>query len=577
MTQLKRASGRRGDGWAIALLLVVVALVWVPRMRGGIDLRWDAAVYYSTGTALAEGQGYRLINEPVDAQAVQYPPLLPVVAGAVQWLCGSTDPAVTGWWLRVLYAGIYAGYVLATYALSRWFFRPMPATALTLVAALHYQTIFLSDLLFAEIPFALCVVGLILLNRRQWAGATAGQTVLAWGAFLLRSAGIALLAAWVADALCRRQWKLAAARALLAAVPVVAWQGYVAWVTHSPAYVHPAYEYQRADYQYYNVPYADNLKLIDPFAPERGKITPIQLARRVVGNVPALVQGWGESVLSSRNSIDQIANTALKRLGLHPRVVEKITFGVTIALGLAVLGGIILLLVRREWLIGLYILAAAGTVVVTPWPSQFGRYLAPMIPLLLIALALAVGWIASRVMRLAAQRSELSSAERERSPAGMAWVTAVLAVLIVAEGAGVFRMYRPLVAAVRGRTPGAGEMGRLFYFNDGWAMYESAADWLRVNAPKDAIIASGAPQWVYLKTGHKSVMTPMVIDPAEAQRLLDGVPVTYAIDDQVDIGSITSRYLRPILQRDGQRWQVVYVAPDGKTRVMQRQASIPGQ
>ena len=64
-------------------MVLVAAALWVPRLTGPIDLRYDAGVYYTLGTALAEGRGYRLLNEPGEIEAIQYPPLLPlIVAGA---------------------------------------------------------------------------------------------------------------------------------------------------------------------------------------------------------------------------------------------------------------------------------------------------------------------------------------------------------------------------------------------------------------------------------------------------------------------------------------------------------------
>src|SRR5438132_8726577 len=69
----------------IALLLsALVVATWLPRMHGPIDLRWDGSVYYVLGTALAEGKGYRLLNEPGEIEAVQYPPLLPAIIAAHQ-------------------------------------------------------------------------------------------------------------------------------------------------------------------------------------------------------------------------------------------------------------------------------------------------------------------------------------------------------------------------------------------------------------------------------------------------------------------------------------------------------------
>ena len=39
------AQGRRLEAGLLVLLLLVWVATWVPRLRGPIDLRWDAAVY----------------------------------------------------------------------------------------------------------------------------------------------------------------------------------------------------------------------------------------------------------------------------------------------------------------------------------------------------------------------------------------------------------------------------------------------------------------------------------------------------------------------------------------------------
>ena len=63
---------RRGvDIALLALLALVVVATWAPRLHGPLDLRWDAGVYYVLGTSLAEGRGYRLLNEPGAIAAVQ--------------------------------------------------------------------------------------------------------------------------------------------------------------------------------------------------------------------------------------------------------------------------------------------------------------------------------------------------------------------------------------------------------------------------------------------------------------------------------------------------------------------------
>jgi hypothetical protein len=73
----------------IIILVAVAALSWLGRLSGPIDLRYDASTYYILGTSLAEGRGYRLLNEPGEIKATQYPPLLPLIVAAHQRLLGT--------------------------------------------------------------------------------------------------------------------------------------------------------------------------------------------------------------------------------------------------------------------------------------------------------------------------------------------------------------------------------------------------------------------------------------------------------------------------------------------------------
>jgi hypothetical protein len=57
--------------WGEALVVAIALLVWVPRLTGPIDLRWDAGVYYVLGSSLATGHGYRILSEPGSPEALQ--------------------------------------------------------------------------------------------------------------------------------------------------------------------------------------------------------------------------------------------------------------------------------------------------------------------------------------------------------------------------------------------------------------------------------------------------------------------------------------------------------------------------
>ena len=102
----------------LVLLLVFLAL-WLPRLTGPINFRWDASSYYVLGTALAEGKGYRLLNEPGEIHAVQYPPLLPMFVAAIQRTIGTHDYFKVGIRLRFAYLIFSALFLLMTYMLAR--------------------------------------------------------------------------------------------------------------------------------------------------------------------------------------------------------------------------------------------------------------------------------------------------------------------------------------------------------------------------------------------------------------------------------------------------------------------------
>src|SRR2546423_11190207 len=106
-----RMASRLGNAitryWGEVIVVAIALIVWLPRLSGPIDLRWDGGVYYLLGTSLATGQGYRIASEPGSPEAVQYPPLLPVAVALHERALGTTDPAVVAPWPRRSYAATF--------------------------------------------------------------------------------------------------------------------------------------------------------------------------------------------------------------------------------------------------------------------------------------------------------------------------------------------------------------------------------------------------------------------------------------------------------------------------------------
>jgi hypothetical protein len=547
------------DVIAAMILAAFIVASWAPRAIGPLDFRWDGGVYYVLGTALAEGKGYRLLNEPGEIEATQYPPLLPLIVAGHQWLAGSNDPVVVGRWMRLSFFLIYAAYIFTAYAVLR---RHLPLGWALLAAGvvlLHPQTNFLSDLCFAELPFALATTLFVLLAGRA-AGPirsmAAGTCAVA--AYLLRTMGIALLAAWVFDALLARRFRTAAIRAAVAFVPIIGWSAYVAHVEGSPDYTRPAYAYQRADYLWYNVSYARNMSLRDPFDPEQGRASVLEIAHRGLVNLAYMPKSLGTAVTTRAYSWERI-----KAMPILGRVVPwRVVLYLPIVIGVVVLVGIASLLTRDARLIGLYIVLTAAGICLTPWPwrGQWERYWAPVTPFL--ALALAAG-----LRTLAAWSDRVPKPARWAIRAGqIALVVAVLGVeaLIVTRMYALFRF----PATWRDRAGHVATMDLFFYDRLHQAL-EAAVDWLGSRARPGDVVAASTPQWVYLRTGLKSVMPPFETDPARAQALLDSVPVRFVVVDGT-WPPITRDYALPLLASSPERWQRVYSDPFGKVEIYQR-------
>jgi hypothetical protein len=293
---------------------------------------------------------------------LQYPPLLPAVVALHQRALGTTNVDTVAPWLRKSYAMLFLTYAVAVLALARRYLAPGFAVAATALCLLQVETLFLSDLLFAELPFALVSVLLVLVAAnehsplRGWLR-EAASFLLAAAGFLLRTAGLAPSRPG-SEAIVRRRWRLAIVRGALALLPIIAWQTYMARVRASDEYAHPAYEYQRTSYQYYNVSYADNVRLLDPFRPELGRMGLSTFAARLATNLPSVLESLGESISTVdkdwRLLFDKIQRHLVGRHIMPSAVARVAVFG----LSALVLGGFILLLKRREWLM-LFIGASA--------------------------------------------------------------------------------------------------------------------------------------------------------------------------------------------------------------------------
>jgi hypothetical protein len=557
-------------GLRFAALAAVCLVLRVPHLSGPLDLRFDAGVYYTLGTSLAEGKGYRMLSEPGEIRGVLFPPLLPAVAAAHQLVMGTSDPDIVGHALRWTFFVIFTAYVLAVFWMASAYLTDGFAFVAALIVAFHFMTNRHAEYFVAELPFGLASTLFFGLVGRDEAGRGPSPDrsypsafltgLLAVAAFLLRTAGVTLLAVWAAAPLRRRRFGPMALRTGLAAGVVLAWQAYIGWVKRQPEYAAPAYAYQHAPYQYYNIPYADGFMLINRQKPELGRFATLTDLRVRVGfALEELASGWGESVsIDRRWYAGEIAkvNRMLGR-GIVPPWLSDVA---TMSLTLLILAGFVLLAARGAWLISCYTAMTVSIFTLFPAPGSLDRYLASLAPLSAVALLSVLAWVPRRL------GDSTRSARIARTVAAT-----IVAVVLVQEAYTLRKIFRMLYyPATWVDSRGRQRAYDLYAFDRPWRLHTAALTWLRRQSAPGEIIVTSTPHLAYLITGRQAVQPPWEPDPVTAEHLLESVPATYLVIDQLvayEPAASDRRYTLPILHAFPSHWRLVYAGPDSGSRI----------
>ena len=522
----------------ICLLVGIATIVsWVPRGGGPVDLRWDGGAYYILGTSLSEGDGYRMRSEPGSLPSSLHPPLVPAFVALHELALQTTNPVLVGRALKVSLALCSAAYVVAVFLLLSASLPMALAAGVALVALLQPQYLFFSGTLFAEGLFGLFTVLFFVVRRwRRDAVGFALCSACAVLAYEARTAGIALLAAWVVDHALRKEGRRTLVALAVSVVLVTSWNGWIKAVESSPEYRQPAYAYQTEAWLYFNVSYARNLlTYLDPFFPERGPLAPSGFVGRVKPNLKHLPLSVGQAVSG----------------WWTPRELA-------IPLGALVIGGL-LLLTRRETALVVYVALSLAAICSTPFQAQFPRYLLPLYPFLALALFEFLVWATARVrLRWPAVPKSLAAA--------VPWtVLALVAHRAAIQGLELYEKHYQQVSYVQNGRPVS---HRLFYYGPGAADFDAALDWLDGRAAPGDVLAASDPQWAYLRTGRRAVLPPFVLEGREGQRLIDSVPVKYLVASTDPDGY--RRYTAPLLAANPQAWRQVWRGPNGVVVIHER-------
>src|SRR5204863_1825939 len=142
-------------------------------------------------------------------------------------------------------------------------------------------------------------------------------------------------------------------------------------------------------------------------------------------------------------------------------------------------------------------------------------------------------------------------------------VVALICAIVAQQAFTVYLVYRNRRDEVNYRAAdGPRRHYRLFFFDHSWESFDDALDWLNAHAgPKD-VIASTTPEWVWLRTGRKSIFPPFDANAEREQADLDSVPVRYIVVDSFPQRGVMARYVRPLVEKTNSDWRPGYITPN---------------
>jgi hypothetical protein len=519
-----------------ALLCILAAMTWLPRASGPIDLRWDGGAYYLLATSITHGQGYRLLNEPGSPKTTLHPPLLPMFVAVHQLLLGTTDPLVVGRALRASACLLFALQAFAIYVLLRGYIVRSAALVAVLFWIFHPANTYFSDTLYAESLFGITMICFFVLHKR------AGErkyflftTACALLAFLARTTGLLLFVAWAGERLLKRDFKQVAAIAAIALVAAGLWMGYIHRVESSPQYRRPAYAYQHADYVYFNISYGKQIfRLVNPFEPELGYLTPYSFAKRLYSNMRHIPANIGRAVFSWTGG-------------------RNISLLVT----LLVLCGLLLQVARKQYIIPFFVILNVAAIWATPFAKQFVRYLLPLSFLFSLLFFEALAWLNAQ------SRARRIGPVRRAAPLFTIALLIVMGAEELAAERDLYRFHHDKIDYLHGRQHVS---YRLFYYSPADQEVDRGLDWVREQARPEDVVAASDPQWVYLRAGLKSVMPPLESNSSEAERLIDSVPVRFLFVDDY----IYRPYTSHLVESNPALWKCIWRGSRDSVRIYER-------
>ncbi|HZT42031.1 MAG TPA: hypothetical protein VFA07_07565 [Chthonomonadaceae bacterium] len=517
--------------WRQILFLASAALLlgaWGLQVNSYPSVADDSGRYLVLGQSLARTGDLRLLNAPHQPLDTLYPPGYPaLIAFWIRLIGSDLDRVVL--MVKTMQAGLLIALLPMLYALfERARLSKGSRAVALLICALCPALLCSANSVMSEIPFLFLCLASVLPVERDTRTAEEADRPQAWkrwlslgcavAAFLIRTAGVALLLALVGTFWRRFGWRWGALAALLTVACLGGWQArnhHI--VAHSPPGVsHATYLHQ--------------FFIRDPANPAAGHIPPnlAGLCERIRTGLPTYIGMIPRAVLLVMSPPDTFWGVWFYLLAIPLTLLILLGFVLALRSGMALSG----------------VFTALFWLQAALWPWHSARFLLPLVPFFLLYLFLGVEWVSARLKR--------------------AWGVPRTRLIEVAAGLlllGYFlQVHGRLIRLTRlqGRT--REEAG--FY---------AACAWLKANAPDGSLVMGRPAYLLSLYSGHPTTQIEPKTDPFLLEsRFMQPQHVRYLVEDAW-WWAHSERYLRPYLRAFAGRWKPVWKDPAGsRVRIWQR-------
>ncbi|MEP7306004.1 MAG: hypothetical protein ABJA98_10850 [Acidobacteriota bacterium] len=488
--------GHRERGWLYAALVAgaISAMAFSTMRPGVLGLFHDDGIYAVTARSLAAGTGYRIVSLPGAPAQTKYPFLYPYLLSWV-WRASPAFPANV-LLLKSVNALIALAVMLLGYALFCRHTGRFGISALAYVFLVGTNMLLVSaaDFTLSDNLFQIFVIACLLLHEQGARGRSSWWiwfgAVMASLGFLTRVPGASLVIAGLVWTVVEKSRREAIIYAAIAAGLTIPW---FVWRADAVAVTNPLLPY-----------YTEYETSAIALAPSH----PYQAWQILSGNARYLLQSLDATFLLQPSALLRWSVVVLVLLGSWVLLRRRLTF--------------------------LVVFVAVYTGAVLNHPFVPGRYVVPLVPIVLLALFAGAFEAHARLANWA------GSPRNDKVIAGLVGVPIAL---LMALNLVWFRSYNRSSSDdhVRG-------FGRHFAY--GWSGFTETFEWVRNHTAENELLATPYDPMYYLYTGRKGVRpwfhnpesyfypiesaVPNLGDPARIRDALNDLGVRYLIIDPLE-------------------------------------------